>query len=438
VEVLRSNMSSGTPDFDTRAGSSHEAGTPVEFDLSSYTGTLVTGTNVLSIEGHNRGIGSSDFSIIPELVIESTIGGGPTDTTLPTVTITSPTTTTTYTASSSNLNIGGTASDDTGVTQVTWSNDRGGSGTAIGTTSWSADGIALKSGDNVITVTARDAAGNTGTDILTVAYNPSDTTPPTTPANLTCTAVSSSQIDLFWDASTDNVGVDHYNIYRDGSSTPIDTATGTSYSDTGLTSSTTYTYNITAVDAVGNESAQSNSASDTTFDNGTPQTVTVINVGDTWNYFKGTSNPGAGWNDLGFNDTGWLQGPTGIGYGDGDDATVLSDMRNNYLTVYGRKTFNVTNASAVTGMTLSMDWDDGFAAYINGVEVARSNMPAGTPDYNTRAASSHEAGAPVEFDLGSYISNLVAGTNVLSIEGHNRGIGSSDFSMIPELVIESQ
>jgi hypothetical protein len=58
-----------------------------------------------------------------------------------------------------------------GVTQVTWSNNRGGSGTAIGTASWSAS-VALQSGSNVLTVTARDAAGNTSTDTLTVTYTP--------------------------------------------------------------------------------------------------------------------------------------------------------------------------------------------------------------------------------------------------------------------------
>ena len=54
-------------------------------------------------------------------------------------------------------------------------NDRGGSGTATGTTSWSVSGIALLSGSNVLTVTARDAAGNTSTDTLTVTYTPPDT-----------------------------------------------------------------------------------------------------------------------------------------------------------------------------------------------------------------------------------------------------------------------
>ena len=56
------------------------------------------------------------------------------------------------------------------MTQVTWANNRGGSGTATGTTSWSASGIVLQSGSNVLTVTARDAAGNTASDTLTVTF----------------------------------------------------------------------------------------------------------------------------------------------------------------------------------------------------------------------------------------------------------------------------
>jgi hypothetical protein len=92
------------------------------------------------------------------------------DVTQPTVTITSPTSNPTYSSGTSPLTIGGTASDAFGVTQVTWANNRGGSGTATGTTSWSASGIVLQSGSNVLTVTARDAAGNTATDTLTATF----------------------------------------------------------------------------------------------------------------------------------------------------------------------------------------------------------------------------------------------------------------------------
>ena len=93
-----------------------------------------------------------------------------TDAQAPTVTITVPTSSATFATTSNSVTLGGTASDNVGVTQVTWTNDRGGSGTASGTTSWSQSGITLLSGTNVLTVTAQDAAGNTGTDTLTVTH----------------------------------------------------------------------------------------------------------------------------------------------------------------------------------------------------------------------------------------------------------------------------
>ena len=93
----------------------------------------------------------------------------------------------------------------------------------------------------------------------------SDTIAPSVPANLTATAASFSQINLSWSASTDNIGgtgVANYNIYRNGSL--LTSTSGTTYQDTGLTASTLYTYKVSAVDGVGNESAQSLQASATT------------------------------------------------------------------------------------------------------------------------------------------------------------------------------
>ena len=89
-----------------------------------------------------------------------------------------------------------------------------------------------------------------------------DTTPPSVPQNLTAAAASQTQVNLSWSASTDNVGVTGYKVFRNG--TQVATPTGTSFSDTGLSPATTYTYNVAAVDAAGNTSAQSSSASATT------------------------------------------------------------------------------------------------------------------------------------------------------------------------------
>ncbi len=94
----------------------------------------------------------------------------------------------------------------------------------------------------------------------------SDTTPPSIPTNLKATAASASQIDLTWSASTDNVGVTGYKIYRNG--TQIATTAGTSYSNTGLSAATSYSYSVAAYDAAGNTSGQSTPASATTLASG--------------------------------------------------------------------------------------------------------------------------------------------------------------------------
>lgn len=98
---------------------------------------------------------------------------------------------------------------------------------------------------------------------------PPDTTPPLTPTNLSATSQSSSQINLSWNASTDNVGVTGYRVERcQGSSctnfTQIATPTGTTYNDTGLTANTTYRYQVRAVDAANNLSGYSSIVSGTT------------------------------------------------------------------------------------------------------------------------------------------------------------------------------
>ena len=89
-----------------------------------------------------------------------------------------------------------------------------------------------------------------------------DTTPPSVPAGLTGTAVSTTQVNLSWSASTDNVGVAGYNIFRNG--TKLSATTTTSYQDTSLTAGATYTYTVSAYDAAGNTSTQSSGVSITT------------------------------------------------------------------------------------------------------------------------------------------------------------------------------
>src|SRR6267143_522486 len=94
------------------------------------------------------------------------------------------------------------------------------------------------------------------------ALNGPDTLAPTTPTGLTASAVSSSRINLSWSPATDNVGVIRYGVYRDGVQIAI--VIGTSYSNTGLSPATTYSYAVAAYDAARNLSAQSGAVSATT------------------------------------------------------------------------------------------------------------------------------------------------------------------------------
>ncbi len=155
------------------------------------------------------------------------------------------------------------ATDNVGVTG--YNIYRGGS-LLTTTTSTSYSDTGLNSGTTYsYTVSAYDAAGNEGAQSSSASATTNsipDTTAPSQVTGLTATTVSSSQIDLSWSAATDNVGVTGYNIYRGG--VFLTSTTSTSFSDTGLTESTTYSYTVTAYDAAGNEGAQSSSASATT------------------------------------------------------------------------------------------------------------------------------------------------------------------------------
>ncbi len=109
-------------------------------------------------------------------------------------------------------------------------------------------------------VTAYDASSTVSAlSTSTTATTQTDTTAPSVPLNLVALSASITQINLSWSASTDNVGVAGYVVYRDGN--PLATTTALAYNDIGLASTTTYTYNVLAFDAVGNYSALSAGAS---------------------------------------------------------------------------------------------------------------------------------------------------------------------------------
>lgn len=170
--------------------------------------------------------------------------------------------------------------------------------------------------------------------------------------------------------------------------------------------------------------------------------------GSQWRYFKGTGEPTPGnltaWTQTSFDDSGWLQGAGGFGYGTDCDpyGTVLSDMMNGYRSLYIRRKFNITDPNAVLQLNLTMDYDDGYVAYINGTRVSGDNLAGNPPAFNQLATADHECsqGSPanpptvVPIHSSFTLSTLLqAGDNVLAIQAHNLTDNSSDFTLIAQL-----
>jgi hypothetical protein len=142
------------------------------------------------------------------------------------------------------------------------------------------------------------------------------------------------------------------------------------------------------------------------------------------------------WNSSTFNSSAWSSGPASIGYGDGDDAT---DIIGPFTTIYSRINFQCTNINAIKKTILDIDYDDGFVAYLNGIEIARAGL-TGTPPTWDELASDHEATIPqgvaipsFEIDTATIQAALILGNNVLAIEIHNTDPNSSDLTGKPYL-----
>ncbi|MGC9341350.1 MAG: CotH kinase family protein [Bacteroidales bacterium] len=165
---------------------------------------------------------------------------------------------------------------------------------------------------------------------------------------------------------------------------------------------------------------------------------TIINEGAVWKYTVPQQDI-SGWTSAEFDDSDWSSGHSGFGYGDNDDATTIPQA----YSVFLRKTFTIEDTSLIRNLVLHMDYDDAFVAYINDVEVARSNI--GTegvrPAFNETADAYHEAlmylgSDPERFAISDFNTLLKPGENLIAIQVHNFSIGSSDFSAIPFLTIE--
>lgn len=154
---------------------------------------------------------------------------------------------------------------------------------------------------------------------------------------------------------------------------------------------------------------------------------TVIYANDNWRYAIDSNFQDHNWQLTSYYDSLWNEGQGGIGYGDDDDFTTVPNCKILFL----RKKFTLQDTALICKALLSIDYDDGFVAWLNGAEIARSGVVDELPDSNSLVYS-HEAGLSENFFISkdSLEKYFNPGENLLSIQIHNTSNNSSDLSSV--------
>lgn len=157
----------------------------------------------------------------------------------------------------------------------------------------------------------------------------------------------------------------------------------------------------------------------------------IIPAGSAWKYKDDGSNQGTAWTALDFDDAAWAQGAAELGYGDGDETTVINGgpSGNRIPCYYFRRKFNIDNIDLLGQLQLGLLRDDGAVVYINGVEVLRDNMPQGEITFQTWASATvDDINERTYFKFLIDKSMLVNGENIIAVSVHQDRPASSDVS----------
>jgi hypothetical protein len=156
----------------------------------------------------------------------------------------------------------------------------------------------------------------------------------------------------------------------------------------------------------------------------------LVPAASTWQYCDLGTDPPAGWNSPEYNDSTWKSGKSQLGYGDGDEATVIGygpDVNNKFITSYFRKKFALSDTTGNDSLIVQILADDGAVVYLNGTEIVRVNMPEGTVTGTTLASANPvDENAFLTFAIKG--APLRAGENLIAVEIHQVSGSSSDVS----------
>jgi hypothetical protein len=227
---------------------------------------------------------------------------------------------------------------------------------------------------------------------------------------------TSTTATLGWAAGTGPAATSW--VLRRGGTTLAELSQGTlSYTDTGLSPSSTYSYSLTAVNA--NGSSTPAVAEATTAAAPTTQRVTLVSAGSTWRYLYPAAWP-SGWSTRTFDDSAWSQGPGPLGFGSAGIATnvdVPPPTSNRPRSALLRQRFDVVDRAKLSDLVLTTRADDGIVVYVNGQELGRSNVAAGTVSASTYATAAPRTSAaaanPVRWTVPSTM--LQDGSNTIAV-----------------------
>ena len=266
-------------------------------------------------------------------------------------------------------------------------------------------------------VRAVDASGNRSSTTSVFVLNPPGA-PPAAPA-VSVVSTTYNTVNLSW--SDGGSAVASYRISRDGVQVGSVNEPTTTFSDTGLAASTTYGYQVVAVGTDGQVSSPGTASATTAAQPNQNPNLVVPGSSWTWRYDASPWPPD--WNSPTFDDSAWATGNAPLGFGSTSIATnidVPAPTSNRPISAQFRRSFQITDKSALQSVSITTRADDGLVVYVNGVEVGRANMPTGTLTQNSWATlaprTSTAVANPVTFNVP--LSLLVSGTNVVAVSTH--------------------
>ncbi|MCU1356308.1 MAG: hypothetical protein JWM89_1726 [Acidimicrobiales bacterium] len=288
-------------------------------------------------------------------------------------------------------------------------------------------GSLLKAGANTIAVEVHsNKAGATRSwfDLEATTYGTgADTAPPTAPS-LTATVIHPN-VNLSWTPSTDENALGGYLVARDGQPYAVAAPDASSYVDGSVDTATSHTYQVTAFDNTGNKQGSNVVTLAPAAD------PNLLTYGSTWKWTFPAAGLADGWQGVGFDDSTWATGSAELGFGDGDEKTIITTAAApRPITAYFRATVTITNPALFQSILADLIRDDGAVIYVNGVEVGRDNMPAGPVTGSTVApvALTTRAQETMPASISIPASAFHAGANTIAVEVHGTDKYTGDLS----------